>query len=152
MPLNSFTPNTKIESAKVTANFTNLSDHARWVTLQWLIGGTLSLQTSKDYKDLPDDVTWERCDLMVDTVPTGAAIIVDIERSTDGGGSWTTIFTGGTNRPQIAAAARTGNTTTIDVPAAAGNSHRFRVKVAQIGSTIPGADLTVTLKGKYDLD
>lgn len=152
MALNGFTPNTKIESAKVTANFTNLSDHARWVTLQWIFGGTLTTQTSKDYKDLPDDVTLERCDLIVDTVPTGAAIIVDIERSTDGGASWTTIFTGGTNRPQIAISARTGNTTTIDVPACTGNNHRYRAKISQIGSTIAGADLIVTLKGKYDLD
>jgi len=152
MPLNSFTPNTKIESAKVGANFTNFSDHARWIVFEWLFGGTLTTQTSKDYKDLPDDVTWERCDLIVDTVPTGAAIIVDIERSTDSGASWTTIFTGGTNRPQIAAAARVGSTTTIDVPAGTENSHRYRAKISQVGSTIPGADLTITLKGRINLD
>lgn len=152
MSLNSFTPNTKIESGKVNANFTNFSDHARWVVFEWLFGGTLTTQTSKDYKDVPDDITWERCDLVVDTVPTGAAIIVDIERSTDGGATWVTIFTGGTNRPQIAISARTGNTTTINVPAGTGNSHKWRAKIAQIGSTIAGANLTVTLKGKYDLD
>lgn len=152
MSLNGFTPNTKIESAKVTANFTNLSDHARWVTLQWIFGGTLALQNSLDFKDLPDDVTFERCDLVVNTVPTGAAIIVDIERSTDGGATWVTIFTGGTNRPQIAISARTGSTTTIDIPGCVGNSHRYRAVISQIGSIIPGADLTITLKGKYDLD
>lgn len=152
MGLNSFTPNTKIESAKTNANNTNFSDHARWVTLQWIFSGTLTTQTSKDYKDLPDDITFERCDLIVDTVPTGATIIVDIERSVDGGATWVTIFTGGTNRPLIAASARTGNTTTIDVPAGTANSHRWRAKISQVGSTIAGADLIVTLKGKYDLD
>ena len=152
MALNSFTPNTKIESSKVNANFTNLSDHARWITFEWRFAGTLTIQTSKDYKDTPDNVTWERCDLIVDTVPTGATIIVDIERSVDGGATWVTIFTGGTNRPLIAAGARTGSTTTIDIPTATANGHRFRAKISQVGSTIAGADLTVTLKGKYNLD
>jgi hypothetical protein len=152
MALYGFTPNTKIESAKVNANNTNFSDHARWVSLEWLFGGSLTTQTSKDYKDLPDDVTWERCDLMVDGAPAGAAIIVDIERSTDNGANWVTIFTGGTNRPQIAAGAKVGNTTVIDIPTAAGNSYRYRAKVAQVGSSTPGNDLTITLKGKYDLD
>lgn len=152
MALNSFTPNTKIESAKVTANFSNVSDHARHITLEWRFAGTLTTQTSKDYKDLPDNVTWERCDLIVDTVPTGDTVIVDIERSTDNGATWVTIFTGGTNRPLIAVSARVGNTTSIDVPSGTANSHRYRAKIAQVGSTIAGADLTVTLKGKYDLD
>lgn len=152
MALNGFTPNTKIESAKVNANFTNLSDHSRRITLQWIFAGSLTTQTSKDYKDLPDNVTFERCDLIVDTAPTGAAIIVDIERSTDGGSTWVTIFTNSANRPQIAASAKTGNTTTIDVATGTANSHRYRAKIAQVGSTISGADLTVTLKGKYDLD
>lgn len=152
MPLNGFTPNTKIESARVGANFDNLSDHARWITLQWIFSGTLITQTSKDYKDLPDDVTFERCDLIVDTAPTGAAVIVDIERSINGGATWTTIFTGGTNRPEVAVSAKTGNTTTIDIPNGESNSHRYRAKISQVGSTIAGADLIVTLKGKYDLD
>lgn len=152
MALNSFTPNTKIESAKVGANFTNLSDHGRWITLEWLFSGTLTTQTSKDYKSVPDDVTFERCDIVVDTVPTGADIIVDIERSTDDGATWTTIFTGGTNRPTIAASARAGATTTVDVPSGTGNDHLWRAKISQVGSTVAGADLTVCLKAKYNLD
>lgn len=152
MPLNSFTPNTKIESAKVNANTNNFSDHSRHVNLQWLFLGTLITQTSKDVKILPDDVTWNRIDLIAGTAPTGATIIVDIERSTDGGGTWVTIFTGGTNRPVIAISAKTGNSTTIDVPSAVGNNHLFRAKISQVGSTIAGADLSIILKGDYDLD
>lgn len=152
MPLNGFTPNTVIESAKVNDNFDNLSDHTRHVVFEWLFAGALTTATSKDYKDLPDNVTWERCDLISDVAPTGAAIIVDIERSVDGGATWVTIFTGGTNRPQIADAAKTGNTTTIDIPSGTGNSHRYRAVISQVGSSVPGSDLTITLKGKYDLD
>lgn len=152
MSLNSFTPNTVIQSSKVNANFTNLSDHGRNFTLKWTFSGTLTLQTLKDYLSLPDDATIERVDLQVDTAPTGAAVIVDIEKSTDEGASWNTIFTGGTNRPQIADGDRAGNTTTIDIPSVVANTSLFRAKISQVGSTIAGADLSVMLRGKYNLD
>lgn len=152
MPLNSFTPNTKAESAKVNANFTNFSNHGRWFNKQFFFAGTLSVQTGVDYISLPDNATIERVDLIAATAPTGANLICDIERSTDGGGSWTTIFTGGTNRPVMTAGSRTGNTTTIDVPAATANTHLYRAKISQVGSTIAGANLSVLMKGKYNLD
>lgn len=152
MSLNSFAPNTKIKSAEVNANFTNFENHARNVTLQWLFPGTLSTQTSVDIKQVPDDVTFERCDIVVGTAPTGANIIVDIERSTDNGATWVTIFTGGTNRPVISVSNRVGSTTTVDVPAGTANSHLWRAVVSQVGSSVAGANLSVMLKGKYDLD
>lgn len=74
--------------------------------------------------------------LSVDTAPTGAAIIVDVNK--DG----TTIFTNQANRPQIAAAANTGNTTTIDV-ASWGDGEYLTVDVDQIGSGTAGSDLTI---------
>ena len=48
--------------------------------------------------------------LAVSTAPTTDAIIVDLHKN------GLTVFTTQANRPQIAAAANTGNTTTIDVP------------------------------------
>lgn len=152
MALQQFTPNTIIQSAKVNQNFTNFSDHSRWVNLKWTFGGVLIAQTLSDYLSFPDDVTIERVDLVVATAPTGAAIIVDIERSTDSGGTWVTIFTGGTNRPQIAISAKTGNTTTIDVPTGTGYTHLYRPKLSQVGSTVAGANLSVIVRAKYDLD
>lgn len=149
--LNSFTPNTKIESAKVNANFTNFSDNALWAVKQWIFPSTLSLETGLDYFVLPDNATIQRVNLVVATAPTGAAIIVDIERSTDLS-SWTSIFTNQSNRPQIAIGAKTGNTTTIDVPQGTGNTHYYRAVIDQIGSTIAGADLNVFMQCKYDLD
>ena len=152
MPLNSFSPNTKIQSAQVNSNFTNFSNHGRNITLQWIFVGTLTTQTSTDWKSLPDDVTWDRADIAVNTAPTGAAVIADIERSTDNGGTWVTVFTNSANRPQIAAGSRVGSTTTVDVSAGTKNAHLFRAKISQIGSTVAGANLSVFLKGKYNLD
>lgn len=152
MPINTFTPNSVIKSAEVNANFQNLSDHGRNFTMKWAFAGTLTTTTTKDYIALPDTGVISRVDLVVDTAPTGAAIIVDVERSTDSGATWVTIFTGGTNRPQIAASAKTGNTTTIDVSGATEFTHLFRAKISQVGSTVAGADLSVMVRGTYSLD
>ncbi len=74
----------------------------------------------------------------VDTAPVGAAIIVDVN---NGG---TTIFTNQAHRPQIAAGANVGNTTTIDVPAWSNNTY-LTIDRDQVGSTTPGSDLVVTV-------
>ncbi len=74
----------------------------------------------------------------VNTPSTGASIIIDILNN------GTTIFTGGTNRPVIAAAANTGSTTTIDVPTWAANDY-LQLTIAQVGSTFAGSDLTVVI-------
>lgn len=76
--------------------------------------------------------------LIVDTAPTGAAIIVDVHK--DG----VTIFTVQANRPQIAAAAYSGNTTTIDDDEWA-NGEYLTMEIDQVGSTIAGSDLTVVI-------
>lgn len=152
MPINLFTPNTVIQSSKVNENTNNFNNHCRNVTGKFTFGGTLSTQTGTDIISFPDDVTIDRVDLVVATAPTGAAIIVDIERSTDSGANWTTIFTNQANRPQIAAGSKVGQTTTIDVPSATGNSHLYRAVIEQIGSTIAGSDLSIMMRGDYDLD
>jgi hypothetical protein len=152
MAPNSFSPGTKILSSKVNENWTNFNDHGHWVTILWHFIGTLATGTGSQYIMLPDDATWERCNIVVATAPTGATIIVDIERSTDSGGSWATCFTTPGNRPAIAIGARVGNSTTIELPSATANSTLFRAKISQVGSTVAGADLTVMLSGKYNLD
>ena len=152
MALFLFTPNTVIQSSKVNANLQNLEDHGLHINLKWTFSGTLTTQTSTDYISFPDNVTISRVDLIVSTAPTGAEIIVDIERSTDSGANWVTIFTNTANRPQIAAAAKTGNTTTIDIPSGTGLTHLYRAKISQVGSTIAGADLSVIVRATADLD
>ncbi len=76
--------------------------------------------------------------LAVNTAPTGAAIIVDIHKN------GTTIFTTQSNRPQIAADANTGYTTTIEVSTWADGAY-LTMHIDQIGSTTPGSDLTVII-------
>lgn len=105
-----------------------------------LIPGTLSTgsQSFLIPNNLGFSLTISKVVLHVGTAPTGAAIIVDIN---NGG---TTIFTTQANRPQIAAAATTGNTTTIDVPTWA-DGEVLTVDIDQVGSGVAGADMTVVI-------
>lgn len=77
--------------------------------------------------------------LDVTTVPSGSAIIVDINKN------GTTIFTNQAHRPQIADGASSGNTIDIDVPTWADNEF-LTMDVDQIGSVVAGADLTASIK------
>ena len=73
----------------------------------------------------------------VGTAPTGSSLIVDIKAN------GTTIFTTQANRPTIAVGTQTsGFVTNMDVTAVAAGAY-VTVDIAQVGSTIPGADLTV---------
>ncbi len=83
-------------------------------------------------------LTINRVHIAVNTAPTGAAILVDVHEN------GTTIFTNQANRPTIVIAAFTGETTTID-DASWADENYLQVDVDQIGSTIVGADLTVTV-------
>lgn len=74
--------------------------------------------------------------LAVGTAPTGADVIVDVHKN------GTTIFTTQTNRPKVLDGATTGTTTTVEVPSWADGDY-LTVDVDQIGSTTPGANLTV---------
>lgn len=76
----------------------------------------------------------------VGTAPTGASIIVDINKN------GTTIFTTQANRPTITAAANTsGNVTNMDVTTVAAGEY-LTVDIDQIGSTVSGSDLTIQLE------
>lgn len=79
------------------------------------------------------------------TGPTGAALIVDILKSTNNGVGFTSIWSATpANRLTIAAAAVAGDQTSFDgATFAAGDL--FRIDVAQVGSTRLGSDITVAL-------
>lgn len=72
------------------------------------------------------------------TAPTGASMIVDVNKN------GTTVFTTQANRPTIAAAANASSTTKPDVTAVAAGD-RLSVDVDQIGSTVAGSDLLVSV-------
>jgi len=106
-------------------------------TLSFAVTGTLTTGTDKAPTLLaPCSLTITKVKLVVKTAPTGAAIIVDINKN------GTTIFTTQGNRPQIAAGATTGDSGAPDVTALA-EGDKLTIDIDQIGSTIAGADLTV---------
>lgn len=78
--------------------------------------------------------------LAANTAPTGAAILVDINKN------GTTIFTTQANRPTIAVAAKASTTIAIpDVTAVTALSDLITADIDQVGSTIAGADLTIAI-------
>lgn len=75
----------------------------------------------------------------VGTAPTGASLIVDINKN------GTTIFTTQANRPTIAASGFLGSTTAPAVTTFAAGDY-ITIDVDQVGSTVAGADLVVVLR------
>jgi hypothetical protein len=106
-------------------------------TLTFAVVGTLATGTDKAPTILaPCTLTITKVKLVVKTAPTGAAIIVDVNKN------GTTIFTTQANRPQIAISATTGDSGTPDVTALA-ETDKLTIDLDQVGSTVAGADLTV---------
>lgn len=105
----------------------------------WYIDGSLVTGTGKGAKVvMPYGMTLTDVDMRVDTAPTGAALIVDLNEN------GTTLFS---TRPQISAGATSeaGTHAFSDTVLAAGSE--VTLDIDQIGSSTPGADLTVILKG-----
>lgn len=101
--------------------------------------GTLTVVAGKArfFNDSGGTLTITGVRASVGTAPTGASILVDVNI----GG--TTIFTTQGNRPAITATNFTsGKVTNMNVTSWANNTY-LTVDVDQIGSTIPGGDLTV---------
>lgn len=76
------------------------------------------------------------CD--VGTAPTGANIVVDINKN------GTTIFTNQANRPVVLAGTTSGETTAISVTGWASGEY-LTMDIDSVGSTVIGSDLTVTV-------
>lgn len=89
----------------------------------------------------PFDVEITQVQIRVGTAPTGAAVIVDVNEGS------TTIFTTQANRPEIAISGTESSWEVPDSGAAAvitaGNT--LNVEVDQVGSTLPGEDMVVTI-------
>jgi len=106
-------------------------------TLVFAVVGTLTTGTDKvPTICAPCTLTIIKVKICVKTAPTGAAIIVDVNKA------GTTIFTTQANRPTIAIGATSGDSGTPDVTALA-EGDKLTIDIDQVGSTIAGADLTV---------
>lgn len=79
------------------------------------------------------------------TAPTGSAVQVDIKRSTDNGGSWTSIFTNPTY-PQVTVGNTLG-TRLVPTTTTATLGHLLRMDVLQADSNAIAAGLTVSVHG-----
>lgn len=74
----------------------------------------------------------------VGMAPTGASLIVDV--AVNG----TTVFPGGTGRPSIAAGGFVSSAVTPSSTSIPADAY-LTVSVAQVGSSVPGSDLIVTV-------
>jgi hypothetical protein len=80
------------------------------------------------------------------TGPTGGPLILDVQKSTDQGGTWTGLWDSNTaNRPTITAGNKEGTTTSFDsTSGAAGTWYRGRIQ--QAGATIKGQNISVEVE------
>lgn len=103
------------------------------------VTGTLTVQPGTSLIYLEGSYVIETVRAAVNTAPTGAAVIVDVLKN------GVTLYTAGVGRPTIAAGTKTatGNTPAVTTFVA---GDYFTVDVVQVGSTIAGADLTVTVR------
>jgi hypothetical protein len=89
------------------------------------------------YANRPITVTNIRAS--VGTAPVGASLIVDVNKN------GVTMFTTQANRPTVASGNFIDSASVPDVVAMAAGDY-FTVDVDQVGSTTPGADLTVQIE------
>lgn len=104
--------------------------------------GTLAVDTGKGRFTLPAAATIVGVTAAVSTAPTGASVIVDVNKN------GTTIFSTQGNRPTIPASSFASSTAVPDITSLAVGDY-LTVDVDQVGSTIPGADLVVIIAYRY---
>lgn len=103
------------------------------------VTGALTAQTGKSRIYLEGNYIVETIRASVNTAPTGASILVDVNKN------GTTIFTTQANRPTIAVSTNTDTANNPDVTTFASGDY-ITCDIDQIGSTVAGSDLTVTIR------
>lgn len=97
------------------------------------------------YWTVQGSVTFSRADLAATIAPVGASLIVDVDLSSDGGGTWTSLWASNpSNRPTLLTTAKQGSTTSFDTTAATAGD-LLRVDIKQVGSTTPGQNIRLQL-------
>jgi len=95
--------------------------------------GLATVGTKQAQALIPGSLTISKVKIYADTAPTGASLIVDVNKNA------VTIFTNQANRPQIVVAGHADDSGTPDVTALV-EGDRVSVDVDQVGSTIAGGD------------
>jgi hypothetical protein len=106
--------------------------------IAYYIDGTLAVETTAMSFTAPMAMTVTGGKIAVDTAPTGAALICDIHKN------GTTLFTTQGNRPTVADAGTSAAITAPDVTAIA-QGDKITLEIDQVGSTVAGANLSLTL-------
>lgn len=103
------------------------------------VTGTVAVATGKSRIYLEEAYAVETVRAAVNTAPTGAALIVDVNKN------GTTIYTDQSKRPAIAAGTNTATGNDPAITTLAPGDY-LTIDVDQVGSTAAGADLTVTVR------
>lgn len=114
------------------------TSHTHTEVFHFCKSGTLTTGTGTFRMYLPYACTLVKCGASVGTAPTGADLIVDVHK--DG----TTIYTTQSGRPDVAASGNWSGWHNAEVTAFSADSY-LTVDIDQVGSTVAGADLTVTI-------
>lgn len=109
------------------------------VVVPFMRAGTLTTGVGTLAFRAPFAMTLQHVRLYATTAPTGAAILVDVNKN------GTTMFTTQANRPTIAISANSETATTAPDVTAVAAGDRITIDVDQVGSTVAGADLSVIL-------
>lgn len=125
-----------------TAGTIAQGDHTHTLTFSltsFFKSGTLTTTTGTQRLPIDGTYTIVGTRLMVGTAPTGANLIVDVNKN------GTTIYTTQGNRPTVVAGANAGGPgATPDVTTLAAGDY-LTVDIDQVGSTVAGSDLTVSV-------
>jgi hypothetical protein len=145
-----FVNGTDAEAPEVNANFSAAktaidakADKTEIIkVLEVDIYSTLSVGKCGIPMIIPESFTITEITAACGTAPTGANAIIDIHDNSD-----TTIYTTQANRPTITAGTKKANVTTPNVVVCT-KEHVFHAYIDQVGSTIPGADLKIQIRGR----
>jgi hypothetical protein len=135
---------TGTQAASTISDFSTAADARIAAVVRYMVpfsqGGTLTTGTGQFrlYNRSGATRTIQTVTASVGTAPTGASILIDVNKN------GTTIFTTQSNRPTIAASGFEDESGAPDVTSWAAGDY-LTIDIDQVGSTIAGANLTVTV-------
>lgn len=107
--------------------------------IPYTVSGTLTVQTGAVRLYFGQNATIRRINAGVGTAPTGTSLIIDVNKN------GTTLFSTQGNRPTIAVSTFSDTENLPDVVSVSAGDY-LTVDIDQIGSTIAGENLTVTIE------